>query len=236
MIVVMPNAYWNELASWIWLARGTHRRRAWAPAAGGSAGSTLTPMKRTSSGDIMPFVDKAFPHASPTPRGPRAGRPLDGRRHHGQRRHAAARRVRIIAMLSGGSSGHRRRAGRLTALDPINPDFMKDPAGTNKKLRLLFFSCGTEDPRMASHEAGVGSVEGTQDQLRVQDVSWRARVEGLAAFAGRHGADALQKGARREAGDAFSVSGDPFRLDVVYRGPRGRLPRARTPPRRRCAR
>src|SRR5271157_2736725 len=35
-------------------------------------------------------------------------------------------------------------------LDKISPGFLADPAATNKKLRLLFFSCGTEDPRITA--------------------------------------------------------------------------------------
>ena len=38
-------------------------------------------------------------------------------------------------------------------MDQINPGFLADPAATNKKLRLLFFSCGTEDPRIDGTEA-----------------------------------------------------------------------------------
>jgi enterochelin esterase family protein len=32
----------------------------------------------------------------------------------------------------------------------LAPGFLADPAATNKKLRLLFFACGTEDPRITS--------------------------------------------------------------------------------------
>ena len=38
--------------------------------------------------------------------------------------------------------------GGWRLLEQINPGFCADPAATNKKLRLLFFSCGTEDPRI----------------------------------------------------------------------------------------
>jgi enterochelin esterase-like enzyme len=33
-------------------------------------------------------------------------------------------------------------------MDKIAPDFYKDPAATNKKLKLFYMSCGTEDPRL----------------------------------------------------------------------------------------
>jgi enterochelin esterase family protein len=35
-------------------------------------------------------------------------------------------------------------------LEQIAPGFFADPAATNRKLRLLFFSCGTEDTRIDS--------------------------------------------------------------------------------------
>jgi enterochelin esterase family protein len=33
-------------------------------------------------------------------------------------------------------------------IDKISPAFLKDAAATNKKLKLLYFSCGDDDPRM----------------------------------------------------------------------------------------
>ena len=33
-------------------------------------------------------------------------------------------------------------------VERISPGFLKDPVATNKKLKALYFSCGTEDPRM----------------------------------------------------------------------------------------
>jgi enterochelin esterase family protein len=33
-------------------------------------------------------------------------------------------------------------------LESIEPGFKSDPAAVNKKLRLFFLSCGTEDPRV----------------------------------------------------------------------------------------
>jgi hypothetical protein len=35
-------------------------------------------------------------------------------------------------------------------LDKISQGVLTDAATANKKLRLLFFSCGTEDPRIDS--------------------------------------------------------------------------------------
>jgi enterochelin esterase family protein len=33
-------------------------------------------------------------------------------------------------------------------IDKISPGFLKDVAATNKKLKVLFFSCGESDPRL----------------------------------------------------------------------------------------
>jgi enterochelin esterase family protein len=35
-------------------------------------------------------------------------------------------------------------------LEQISPGFFDDPVATNRKLRLLFFSCGTEDNRITA--------------------------------------------------------------------------------------
>ena len=53
-------------------------------------------------------------------------------------------------LLSGGMfRGTADAPGGVAAMDRINPAFRTDPAGTDKKLRVLFLSCGTEDPRLA---------------------------------------------------------------------------------------
>ena len=44
-------------------------------------------------------------------------------------------------------------------------DFLADPAVTNKKLRLFFFSCGTEDPRMPS-------LTKLQEELRSRKINF----------------------------------------------------------------
>ena len=63
------------------------------------------------------------------------------------------KRLDVFASLGVLSSGtFRGTAGApdpgVALLDKISPGFLADGAATNKKLRLFFFSCGTEDPRM----------------------------------------------------------------------------------------
>jgi enterochelin esterase family protein len=36
----------------------------------------------------------------------------------------------------------------VALLEQISPGFLADPAATNAKLRLFFFSCGDEDARL----------------------------------------------------------------------------------------
>jgi enterochelin esterase family protein len=43
--------------------------------------------------------------------------------------------------------------GGTAALDQIDAKFLADPAATNKKVKLLFISCGTEDPRLPALKA-----------------------------------------------------------------------------------
>ena len=70
-----------------------------------------------------------------------------------------------IALLSGGMfRGSADAPGGVAAMDRINPAFRTDPAGTDKKLRLLFLSCGTEDPRIdgmkqAADELGARKIK-----------------------------------------------------------------------------
>ena len=45
-------------------------------------------------------------------------------------------------------TGFFRLAGHEKLFGKIAPDFYKDPAATNKKLKLFYMSCGTEDPRL----------------------------------------------------------------------------------------
>jgi enterochelin esterase-like enzyme len=147
MIVVMPNAYWSELAS-LDLAGP---RKAPPPGVGsGGSASGYDDNAAAIIGDLMPFVEKRF-------------RTLPGRENRalaglsmgaGIAMSVALNRLDVFAsvgvMSSGGFRGTAGTPGGAAAIEKIAPDFFRDPAATNKKLRLFFLSCGTEDPRMAS--------------------------------------------------------------------------------------
>lgn len=59
-------------------------------------------------------------------------------------------------------------------IEKIAPGFMADPAATNKKLRLFYMSCGTEDPRMPFQKKALGEFQ--SHQIKVT----------FAEFAGAH--------------------------------------------------
>jgi len=144
MIVVMPNAYWNELAS----LDAAGPRTAPPPGVGGSS-QEFAPHERAIVNDIVPFVEKHY-------------RTLPGREHRalaglsmgaGIAMNVGLKRLDVFAAVGIMSSGTFGRAVNgvvpgANLLEQIAPGFFADPAATNKKLTLLFFSCGTEDNRI----------------------------------------------------------------------------------------
>jgi enterochelin esterase-like enzyme len=144
-IVVMPNAYWGELAS-LDLAGP---RTAPPPGVGGTV-FAVAKDEASIVTDLIPFVEKHF-------------RALPGREN------------RAIAGLSMGSSitvqtgmkrldvfasfgvlsagifrGGAGAKGGIESLEEASPGFISKAPETIKKLKLLFLSCGTEDPRIES--------------------------------------------------------------------------------------
>ena len=67
-------------------------------------------------------------------------------------RHKGRKQIKIGFIGAGHPhSGQYMPFGMLVSDDAaayISPGFYKDPAATNKRLRLLYFSCGEEDPRL----------------------------------------------------------------------------------------
>ena len=85
----------------------------------------------------------------------------------------AVKRLDVFASIGVLSAGTFRPAtsspGGTAVFDRINPNFLGDPAATNKKVRLLFFSCGTEDPRLAS-------LNDLQKQLQSRNINLVAKT------------------------------------------------------------
>jgi enterochelin esterase family protein len=146
MIVVMPNAYWSELAS---LDLAGPRKA--APPGVGAGGGVQGPPDANEIDivrDLVPFVDKHF-RTMPG----QANRALAGlSMGSGITANVGLKRLDVFAsigLLSGGMfRGSGDSPGGVASIDRISPAFRTDPAGTDKKLRLLFLSCGTEDPRI----------------------------------------------------------------------------------------
>ena len=148
MIVVMPNAYWNEYAT-LDLAGP---RTAPPPGVGSGAGAVgYDANEKDIVNDLIPFVEKNY-------------RTLPGRENRalaglsmgaGISANVGLKRLDVFASVGLMSSG----AFQGTASTPpagaellgkISPGFLADAAATNTKLRLFFVSCGTEDPRLPS--------------------------------------------------------------------------------------
>ncbi len=145
MIVVMPNAYANEYAS-LDLAGP---RKAPPPGVGsGGTGPTVESNVQAFAGDLVSFVDKNF-RTLPN----RENRALAGlSMGSGIAANVGFRKLDVFASVGLLSAGNFRKSatspGGTAWLESINPEFKTDPVGTNKKLKLFFMSCGTEDPRI----------------------------------------------------------------------------------------
>jgi enterochelin esterase family protein len=147
MIVVMPNAYAGELAS---LDLAGPRKNP-PPGVGAAGGAPAVPPDANENAivnDLIPFVEKHF-RALPG----RENRALAGlSMGSGIAASVGLKRLDVFASVGLLSAGLFRSStdspGGIAALDKINPAIASDPVGTNKKLKLFFFSCGTEDPRL----------------------------------------------------------------------------------------
>jgi enterochelin esterase-like enzyme len=166
MIVVMPNAYWSEIAS-LDLAG---QRTAPPPGVGTSGGPAAAPNYDNNMKDIVddlvPFVERHF-RTMPGPE----SRAIAGLSMGSEiTANLGLRRPDVfgsVALLSAGL--FRRTPGGTAALEAIAPGFLADPEATNKKLRLLFFSCGTEDAR-------IEALKKTWDDLSAHKINFVTRT------------------------------------------------------------
>ena len=145
MIVVMPNAYWDELASLDLAGPRTQ-----APPGVGSSGPPRPPMPENANitdivGDLVPFVDRHFRTIANRESRALAGLSMGS----GITMRVAIPRFDVfgsIGLLSSG--GLRDPAAAMANFAELNPDFLADPEATADQLGLMFFSCGTEDNRI----------------------------------------------------------------------------------------
>ena len=148
-------------------------------------------------GDLVPFVEKNYRTVANRENRAIAGLSMGASitANVGLKRLDVFASVGLLSSGMFGGNGNNPPAGS-SVLERSLPGFLADPAATNKKLRVFFFSCGTEDPRITQLTKVSGRVAQPQDQFHVQDLPGRARVEGLAPFAGRSGADVVPVGGR----------------------------------------
>jgi enterochelin esterase family protein len=71
--------------------------------------------------------------------------------------------------IFGGTSGY----GQFD-IEKTSPGFYRDPAATNKKLKLFYMSCGTDDPRLPFQKKALDDFQ--SHQIKVT----------FATFAGAH--------------------------------------------------
>lgn len=110
--------------------------------AGGSGPEGMAMLEKELLADIMPLVESRFRVAKGRENRAIAGLSMGG----GQAFTIGLRNLDTFAYVAQFSSG------LISAADfdlaKHLPGFLEDPASANKKLKLLFLGCGTEDPRI----------------------------------------------------------------------------------------
>ena len=151
MIVVMPNANWNDAAvpgvpvppSAAPAGRGGRSAAAGVPAGGGQNYDQA--VDDIVNGEI-PYIESHYRALTGRENRAITGLSMGG----GIAINVGLKRLDMFAYVGEFSSGMFGGVGGYEPFDieKISPGFLKDPAATNKKLKALYFSCGTEDPRL----------------------------------------------------------------------------------------
>ena len=184
MIVVMPNANWDLPSAPEYSL----------PAPGRADGSPLMGLDMGKAEDDIvdaeiPYIEAHFRVLPGRENRAIAGLSLGG----GIAISVGLRRLDLFASvgefstgLFGGVSG---AAYEPFDVETLSPGFLDDPAATNEKLDVLYFSCGTEDPRMAFTVEAAQKLrnDGIDVTLRsfVGGHEWSVWRDSLADFAAR---------------------------------------------------
>jgi enterochelin esterase-like enzyme len=172
MIMVMPNAHWNEIAS---LDLAGPRTAPPPVVGGGGGGRGSAPIYGNNVTDIVDdlisFVEK---HYRTMPG--RENRAIAGLSMGSEiMANVGFKRLDVFASIALlGAGMFRNQPGGTAVIEAILPGFIADAAATNKKLRLLFFSCGTEDPR-------IDALKKTWDDLSARKINFVSKT-----FPGEH--------------------------------------------------
>jgi len=185
MIVVIPNANWNQVAVLDVggpVPSAGPRGAGAAPAAGGQSYDIA---EKEIVGDIVPFVERTYRTLAGRDNRAIAGLSMGG----GISINVGLKRLDTFATVAQFSSGMFGGVGGYAPFDveKISPGFYKDPAATNKRLRLLYFSCGTQDPRMPFQTKAADELRGHKIALTVKSYAgaheWRVWRNSLADLA-----------------------------------------------------
>jgi len=130
MIVVMPNVAFGGQG----------------PAGARGGGQTYEVAEKETLTDIIPYVEKTYRTLSGRENRAIAGLSAGG----GISINVGLKRLDTFAWVGQFSSGMFGGTAGYAPFDieKLVPGFYTDPAATNKKLKLLYMSCGAQDPRM----------------------------------------------------------------------------------------
>ena len=187
MIIVMPNANWDDIAA---LDFGGVRASTASPRVVGlppAGGINYDRAEQEIVGDIIPFVEKAY-RAMPG----RENRAITGLSMGGGIAiNVGLKRLDMFANVGEFSAGI---FGGVAAgaypqfdLEKVSPGFLKNPAATNKKLKVFYFACGTEDPRMPFQQKMAENLRSKGINVMFKGISgdheWRVWRKSLADMA-----------------------------------------------------
>jgi len=152
MLIVMPNNVPGAPAPGVMAARDAP-----PPPATGAGGANYPLLKRELLEEIIPFVAKRYRTIEN-----RESRAIAGLSAGGGTTLnvglASLDTFAWIAEFSSGIFGGTTGYGRFD-IEKTAPGFYKDPATTNKKLKLFYMSCGTEDPRMPFQKKALEDLQ-----------------------------------------------------------------------------
>ena len=202
MIVVLPNANWNDLSI---LTPSAPRaqggaspsaepagQRGAAPAA--ATGTNYSVAEEEIVNGIIPYIEENYRALPGRENRTIAGLSMGG----GISINVGLKRLDVFANVaqfsSGMFGGTGPAAGASTGgayppfdIDKISPGFLKDAAATNEKLALLYFSCGDYDPRMPFQKKVVEDLRAAKIALTFKNFpgahEWRVWRRSLADLA-----------------------------------------------------